>query len=132
MDAGSIAKWAIVGGIVAIVLEFIVGAAAGAASAATYDIGFIVLLIGGFVSGWMLKSNHTDNAVAGAVSGLIYIVLGVLIIFPVFTHKMDSAGVAVVAIIVGLILGAIGGVVGGLLASPKKSSQKSSKPRKKR
>ncbi len=115
MDVNEIAKGGVVGGIVAVVLEFIVGAAA---PSIEYGFGFVAILVGGFVAGWMIKGKKMeDGAAGGVVAGLIYVILGLFIIYPIVADYHSSS--PILALIVGIVLGAIGGFVGQYLNSGK-------------
>ena len=111
MKIGEIIKAGIIGGIVSIVLKFIVGFA-GANIA--YIFGFIALLIGGIVAGWNIKTKQEDAIASGILSSLIYVILGLFVIFPLGKYH---SGNPVGAVVIGLILGAIGGFVGKYLSS---------------
>lgn len=121
MKTDEIIKAGIVGGVLIIIIEFLVGIAS---PGVVYGFSLIAMLIGGAVSGWMVKGKNEDAAVAGALAGLIYIIIGVLIIFPLVSSYHTSNAIA--AIIIGIVLGAIGGVVGNYIASSQAGSKKPS------
>lgn len=115
MKTNDVIKAAVIGGIVAIVVEFFVGWGAPSAS---YAFGFVAMLLGGFIAGWMVKGKRDDAIVAGVVASLIYVILGLFIIYPLVSGYHSASPLA--AIIIGIILGAIGGFVGMYLNSEKK------------
>ncbi len=118
MDMGGIGKAAVVGGIVAIVVEFLVG---WAAPSVAYGFGFVAMLLGGFIAGWMVKGKKEKSAIAGVAAALIYVILGLFIIYPLVSkyHSGNPVG----ALIIGIVLGAIAGFVAGYLNSGKGSSK---------
>jgi hypothetical protein len=122
MNTGNVIKGAIIGGIVAVVFEFIVGAVA---IGAAYDFSFVAMLIAGFLAAWIAKGKAGDGIVSGVVGALIYVILGLFIIYPLFGHSTRSP---VAAIIVGVVLGLIGGFIGNYLACPQRGASSSAKP----
>lgn len=107
-------------GVATIILEFIVGVAA---PAAAYSFSFVAILAGGFVAGWFVKEKTDGALVSGALSGLIYVVIGLYVVYHAFGHAYTKSAVA--ALIVSIVLGAIGAIVANYLAK----GQKSPKPR---
>ncbi len=113
MGTNEIVKTGIIGGIVIIIIELIIGFAV---PSIVYSFSFIAMLIGGFIAGWMIKGKRDDALIAGGLAGLIYIIIGFIILYQsVFKHT-GSAGGDVVGLIVGIILGAIGAFAGHYLA----------------
>ena len=111
MNINEIVKPGIIGGVAAIVIQFVVRSVA--PSSIAYDFGFITMILGGAIAGWMIKGKQEDAVAAGVLASLIYVVLGVLVIFPMLSgHQFN----AIVAIVVGVVLGAVGGFAGQYLA----------------
>ena len=121
MNFNEIGKAGIIGGAVAIVLEIVVGAVA---LGIAYSFGFIAMLLGGAIAGWMIKGKQEDAVVAGVVAGLIYVILGIYVLFSVFTSYHPNA---VAAIVVGIVLGAVGGFAGQYLVTHQGSTKSSRK-----
>ena len=121
MNFNEIGKAGIMGGAVAIVLEIVVGAIA---LSIAYDFGFIAMLLGGAVAGWMIKGKQEYAVVAGVVAGLIYVIIGIYLLFSVFTSYHPNA---VAALVVGIVLGVVGGFVGQYLATHQGSTRPSGK-----
>ncbi|MGD0728748.1 MAG: DUF5518 domain-containing protein [Candidatus Micrarchaeaceae archaeon] len=120
MDTNSIIKAGILGGVIIIVIELLVGIAA---PSIAYAFSIIALLVGGFIAGWMVKGKTTDGIVAGGAAGIVYGILGLLILYPLLSSRFRHApAVYVVEIIVSIVIAAIGGLIGKYLASNKKSS----------
>jgi uncharacterized membrane protein (UPF0136 family) len=121
MNFNDIVKPAIVGGIVIIIIEILVGIGA---PGIVYGFSIIALLIGGFIAGHMVKGNSQDGLVAGGAAGLVYGIVGLLILYPLVSARFrHSPSTYIVEIIVSIIVAAIGGLVGRYLASNKGSAK---------
>jgi hypothetical protein len=118
MKFGEILKEGIIGGIIIILIEFVLGIIA---PGVVYAFGYIALIIGGAIAGWMIKDRN-DAVVAGIVAGLVYIVFGLYAIYPLFGHY--HSGSAAAALVVGIVLGALGGFAGNWICSSQGSSKK--------
>jgi ABC-type phosphate transport system permease subunit len=127
MNFNEIIKPAILGGVVIIVLELLVGIAD---PSIVYAFSIIALLVGGAIAGWMVKGKIEDGFIAGGTAGLVYGILGLLILYPLLSaHFRHSPAVYVVEIIVSIIVAGIGGFVGKYLASNQNSSKSARKRR---
>lgn len=79
----------------------------------SYVFSFITMLIGGFVAGWMVKEKPREGTIAGILSGLIYVILGSFVIYPVLLkYHPSNPGIA---LIFGIVLGDVGGFLGKCL-----------------
>jgi hypothetical protein len=115
MKTNDVLKAAVIGGVVVIIIEFLIGWAVPSIS---YAFGFVAMLLGGIIAGWMVKGKRDEAVVAGVVASLIYVILGLFIIYPLVSSYHSASPLA--AIIIGIVLGAIGGFIGMYLGSGKK------------
>src|SRR5271155_5797377 len=102
MNTGEIIKTGIIGGVVIIIIELLVGIAI-----PSIVVGFsvIALLVGGAISGWMVHGKNEDGAAAGATAGVVYGILGLLILYPLLSARFrHSPATYVVEIIVSIII----------------------------
>ena len=79
----------------------------------------------------MVKGKTEDGAIAGGAAGLVYGILGLLILYPLLSARFrHTPATYVVEIIVSIIVAAIGGVAGKYLASRQGSTKSSSKKKR--
>ncbi len=121
MEVGEIVKASIVGGLFTIVVVFLIGAVA---QSMVYDLSFIALLVGGAIAGWMIEGKQEDAIVSGALSGLLYVVFGLFILFPLVSTYHSASPIG--AIVVGIVFGLIGGFAGKYIKSSQSGSKKMS------
>jgi hypothetical protein len=128
VNTNEIIKTGIIGGVIIIVIELFLGFVA---PTIVYGFSFIALLLGGFIAGWMIKAGRDDAIVAGGLAGLVYAVIGLLLLYPAISSRyaVGSGAHAVVAIVVSLVLGAIGGFAGHYMVSHQGGSSSSKKRR---
>jgi hypothetical protein len=126
METMQIIKNGIIGGIIIIVIELLVGIAA---PTIAFGFSIIALLVGGAISGWMVHGKLEDGAFAGAASGLFYGIFGLLILYPLLSSRFRHTPATYVVEIVGsIIIAAIGGFAGKYLATHQGSTK--SQPKK--
>ena len=108
-----------------IVLELLVGIAI---PSMVYEFAIVALLIGGFISGWMIKGKSEDAVVAGGAAGLVYGILGMLILYPLLSSRFrHTPAVYFFEIIISIVVAAIGGFAGNYFASKQGSTRTSKK-----
>jgi uncharacterized membrane protein YeaQ/YmgE (transglycosylase-associated protein family) len=135
MDTANMIKAGIVGGIVAIILEALAHLAFPTSTSTVYIFGFIVLLIGGFVAGWLTKEKPREGTVSGILAGLVYVILGLFVIYPLLSKYHTSTAGAGIALVFGIVLGAVGGFLGkclhpSMMRHPKPAKTSTKKSRK--
>ncbi len=121
MNYMEVGKAGIIGGVAMVVLQIVVGYAAHSIS---YYFGFLALLLGGFIAGWMISKKQDEAVVAGVVSGIVFAILGLIILFPMLggSHTSPIGG-----LLVSIVLGAVGGFAGQYLAAQQGSGKSSGK-----
>lgn len=128
MDTNEAIKAGIVGGVVIIVIELLVGIAA---PSIVYAFSIVALLLGGAIAGWMMKGKTLDGVTVGGIAGIVYGILGLLILYPLLSARFrHSPLIYIVEIIVSIVVAAIGGLVGNYIASHQGSTKSSRKKRK--
>lgn len=127
MESSEIIKNGVIGGIVVIVLELIVGIAA---PSIVYAFSIIALLIGGAIAGWMIKGKLEEGAVAGGSAGLVYGIFGLLLLYPLLSSRFRHSPAAyVVEIVMSIVVAAIGGFAGKYLSCHQGSTKSQKKKR---
>ncbi len=124
MNVNEIGKAGVLGGVLVLVVDFIIGLIY---QSAVFAFSFMALLFGCALAGWMVKKRW-DAVVAGVTAGLIYAVFGFIVIFP-WIFKSIHVNMAS-AILIGVVMGAVGGLAGQYLVSYHKSSKKAPKAKK--
>jgi hypothetical protein len=127
MNTNEIIKSGVVGGVVTVVIELLAGVAV---PSMTYVFGIIALLIGGFIAGWMIDGKNEDAVVAGGVAGIVYGILGMLILYPLLSsHFRHSPSGYFILIVGSIIVAAIGGFAGNYFVA-RQAKAKPSKGKK--
>lgn len=121
MDYMEIGKAGIIGGVAMVIVQIIVGETVHSIS---YGFGFLALILGGFIAGWMIKKKQDEAVVAGVVSGLVFAILGLFILFPMLGGNHTSL---IGGLLVSAVLGAVGGFAGQYIATQQGSGKSSGK-----
>jgi hypothetical protein len=115
MNTGEIIEGGVIGGAFIILIEVFLAFVVPITVYLYFSV--LVLLLGGGLAGRMIGMHDHKNeaALAGILAGLVYVVMGLLVIFPAIygTYNFTLIILATLAVAAfGTILGAVGGFLG--------------------